>query len=159
MEKKQIAETISFCLEHGSMGGKDCNGICTRKGNAIAKEDEFRSSCPNGECKTGCVVTPLRESLRYLKTEPRLLALRELENSFGHGWEESHLIGDDEDPERFTLVECAWVNGHVINEDGSDAHVQSNYWQEKYNRPYGVRVWEGDEPPTEEKRKAALWNG
>lgn len=83
----------------------------------------------------------------------RLMAREELLDGFGHGWEESHLIGDDEDPEGFDLVECVWINGHIMDADGSDAHADSDYWKENYGTEYGVRVWRGVVPPTEEQRK------
>ena len=88
----------------------------------------------------------------------RLVARDELLSSYGHGWEESWLIGDDEDPERFDLIECVWINGHIMNADGSSAHANSDWWHDHYNGRYGVRIWAGDEPPTTEQRKAD-WNG
>lgn len=159
MDRKQVAETIAFCLEHGTMGGHDCSGIYTQKGKGIVKEGRYRDACPNGACETGCVVTPLRESLRFLGKETRLLTLEELEKGFGHGWEEAWLIGDDEDPERFDLEECVYLHGHLILESGSTANAQSDHWQESYNKRFGMRVWEGIDPPTEAQRKAVKWNG
>ena len=86
---------------------------------------------------------------------PRELLL----HTWGHGWEESHLIGDDEDPESFVLTECVWINGHIMDENGSDAHADSDHWKENYNRKYGVRVWCGDDEPTKEQREAIQWQG
>ena len=86
---------------------------------------------------------------------PRELLL----HTWGHGWEESHLIGDDEDPESFILTECVWINGHIMDENGSDAHADSDHWKENYNRKYGVRVWCGDDEPTKEQREAIQWQG
>lgn len=79
--------------------------------------------------------------------------------TWGHGWEEDHFIGDDEDPERITLTEIVWINGYIMEENGSSGDAESDYWIEHYNRPYGVRIWTGDEKPTEEQRKAAEWEG
>ena len=89
------------------------------------------------------------------KTKPaaRLMAREELLNGFGHGWEESHLIGDDEDPESIVLTECVWINGHVMTADGSNANADGDYWREHYGTKYGVRVWRGTVPPTEEQRR------
>ena len=84
---------------------------------------------------------------------PRELLL----HTWGHGWEESHLIGDDEDPERFELTECVWINGHIMDADGSDAHANSDYWAESYGKRYGVRIWTGDEKPTDEQREETPW--
>lgn len=77
--------------------------------------------------------------------------------TWGHGWQESHLIGDDEDPECFYLTECVWINGHIMDANGSDANADSDYWLENYNRQYGVRIWTGDEKPTEEQRRETTW--
>ena len=93
------------------------------------------------------------------RKETRLLTLEELETGFGHGWEECWLIGDDEDPERFDLEECVYLHGHLILESGSTANARSDHWQESYNKRFGMRVWEGIDPPTEEQRKAVAWNG
>lgn len=53
-------ETLQYCLEHGLMGGHDCwlkdkHGECARE------------KCPNRECTTGCVVTPIKEAIAELK--------------------------------------------------------------------------------------------
>ena len=80
-------------------------------------------------------------------------------HTWGHGWEENHRIGDDEDPERIDLTKCVWINGHIMNEEGSNADAGSGYWEAWYNSKCGVRIWTGDEKPTEEQRKAALWDG
>lgn len=80
-------------------------------------------------------------------------------HTWGHGWEERHMVGDDEDPERFVLAEAVWINGYILTEDGSSPNADSEYWKDRYNCTYGVRVWTGDEKPTEEQRKAAHWDG
>lgn len=53
-------ETLEYCLEHGMMGGHDCwfrdkHGKCAR------------DKCPNKDCDTGCVVTPIKEAIAELK--------------------------------------------------------------------------------------------
>ena len=96
-------------------------------------------------------------SMKILKREARLLTLEELKKGIGHGWEECWLIGDDEDPERFDLEECVFLHGHLILESGSTANANSDHWQENYNKRFGMRVWEGIDPPTEEQRKAEPW--
>ena len=77
--------------------------------------------------------------------------------TWGHGWQESHLIGDDEDPESFDLAECVWINGHIMDQYGSDANAASDYWAETYGKRYGVRIWTGDEKPTDKQREAVEW--
>ena len=93
------------------------------------------------------------------KQSAQLMPRELLLNTWGHGWEESHRIGDDEDPESFDLVEVVWINGHIMTVDGSSADADSEYWEGRYNCTYGVRVWTGDEKPTEEQRKSAHWDG
>ena len=84
---------------------------------------------------------------------PRELLL----NTWGHGWKESHLIGDDEEPEAFILSECVWINGRIMIQDGSNANAAGHYWEEHYGKRYGVRVWTGDEKPTDQQRAETPW--
>ena len=84
---------------------------------------------------------------------PRELLL----TTWGHGWQESHLIGDDEDPESFILVECVWINGYILDASGSNANAASDYWVENYGKRHGVRVWTGDEKPTDKQREETPW--
>jgi hypothetical protein len=84
---------------------------------------------------------------------PRELLL----HTFGHGWEECWFIGDDEDPERITLEECVWIGGHIMLDSGSTGDAESDWWREHYGREYGVRIWLGQEPPTEEQRNETPW--
>lgn len=86
-----------------------------------------------------------------------LLATREeLLEGWGHGWNEYHYIGDDEDPEQFELSECVWIDGHMVNAEGDYFRLAADgKW---YGKQYGFRVWRGDSPPTEEQRKAAGWD-
>ncbi len=88
---------------------------------------------------------------------PAVIDREQLLTGWGHGWQESHLIGDDEDPECFTLTECVWINGYITDEDDSYANANSDYWREHYNKQYGIRIWAGDRKPTEDERKAMAW--
>lgn len=158
MTNKEIADTIAFCLEHGSMGGHDCNGIFTYQGKEIVKEGEYRSKCPNGKCETGCVVTTLLESLAYLSDEPYLMTLDELLFTSGAGWEESWFRGENGEADEIVLEPCAWCNGHLILESGSNADLSDERANARYNRIQGFRIWRGDQP-TDEQRKGASWYG
>lgn len=74
-------------------------------------------------------------------TMPAHIVPRELlMHTWGHGWEERHYRGDDEDPEGFDLIECVWINGHILTEDGCSAEADSDYWKENYGKRYGVRL-------------------
>ena len=77
--------------------------------------------------------------------------------TWGHGWEETHFRGDDEDPESVELVECVWINGHIMNADGSDADADSDWWRENYGKRYGVRIWTGDKKPRDKQREETPW--
>lgn len=86
-----------------------------------------------------------------------LVPYEQLLQTWGHGWEETWLIGDDEEPERFDLEPCVWINGHIMLESGSSADARGDCWREKYGRRFGMRVWGGRKPPTEEQRKNTPW--
>ena len=91
-------------------------------------------------------------------TMPAHIVPRELlMHTWGHGWEERHYRGDDEDPEGFDLIECVWLTGHILTEDGCTAEADSDYWAEHYGKRYGVRLWAGDVEPTQEQREAVMW--
>lgn len=100
--------------------------------------------------------------MEYMKKEriqaPAELLPRELLiHTFGHGWEERWYIGDDEEPESKTLEECVWIGGHIMLDSGSTADAGCDWWVEHYGRKYGVRIWLGEEPPTEEQRVNTPW--
>ena len=117
--------------------------------------------CPYWDTEAYCVRTLLTDALDALSApaghETRVIPREALLEGWGHGWEESHNIGDDEDPESFSLAACVWIDGHIMDEDGSDANASSDYWAEMYGKRYGVRIWAGDDPPTEEQREAVPW--
>ena len=92
-------------------------------------------------------------------SETRLIPRETILRTWGHGWIEDWHIGDEENPEEKELLECAWVKGEIVTADGRKRSAESEYWTQKYNRPYGVRMWEGDEPPTEEQRQEEAWRG
>lgn len=120
--------------------------------------------------ENGCIATMARNALELIEDlesgrilsdptkQPAQLMPRELLlHTWGHGWEESHFRGDDEDPEGFELVEVVWINGHIMTEEGRTADADSDYWQEHYGKRYGIRIWTGDEKPTREQREGATW--
>lgn len=116
--------------------------------------------CPYWDSDYYCIrelLTDALEAFSGFPKEARVLPREELLTGWGHGWQESHLIGDDENPEGFDLAECVWINGHIMDQDGSDANAASDYWAEKYGKRYGIRIWAWDDPPAKEQREAAPW--
>ena len=159
MTRQEIADTIDFCLKHGTMGGNDCFGLYTAHGNEIVKEGDYRSKCPNGRCETGCVVTAISESLAFLRETPYLMTLHELLTTSGAGWEESRFTGEEGEADEIILEPCAWCNGHLILENGTTANLHDEQVTETYNKAGGgYRIWRGDKP-TEEQRKGEKWYG
>lgn len=157
MTKQEVADTIAFCLEHGSMGGCDCFGYYAKEGRKIVKKDEFRSKCPNGRCNTGCVVTTLREALGYLRDTPELMNLDDLLNTCGSGWEESWFSAEDGDADEIVLEPCAWCHGYLILKSGNNSDLHDERVTRRYNHDgNGYRIWRGDRP-SDEQRKAAKW--
>lgn len=77
--------------------------------------------------------------------------------SIGEGWEESWFKANDESPETKVLTPCVWISGHIMTRDGCHADAHSDYWAERYNRKFGMRIWGGDLPPTEKQREAVKW--
>lgn len=78
-----------------------------------------------------------------------------LGRAMGHGWLETWLRADDEDPEQVVVVPFAWAGGYTVCEDGiSNVH----HIAALYNRRHGCRVWVG-ERPTWAQRDAAAWEG
>ena len=90
-------------------------------------------------------------------TIPRLMAREELLQGWGHGWDEIWFIGDDEDPEEITLVECVWINGVIVTANGADGHADSDHWKERYGKQYAMRIWGGNTMPTDEQRRETPW--
>lgn len=68
MTRQEIVDTMKYCLEHGSMGGRDCWVHVDDNGHI--SDDNARDHCPNKNCKTGCVVTTLREAATLLEDPP-----------------------------------------------------------------------------------------
>ena len=99
---------------------------------------------------------------RPTDSQAELVPREALLTGYGHGWEERWYIGDDEEPDPSTslrmtdLFECVWINGAICME-GGNADADSDYWQEKYGKQYGIRVWRGENPPTDEQREGAPW--
>ena len=86
-----------------------------------------------------------------------LMPLEGLRKSWGHGWEEIWYEAEEDEPEGIVLSECVWIDGYIVLIDGCNGDAWSEWWEERYGRRYGVRVWAGDEPPTEEQRKETPW--
>ena len=67
---RAIKEALSCCVNHGRMGGIDCDGHYERytdDGYTIKLVGEWRSKCPYGDCKTGCVKTLALDALDALR--------------------------------------------------------------------------------------------
>lgn len=143
--REKVLEGLTNCSQ-GILCGHDCP----------YREEQLKED--------GCYAALARDALNLLGgadrgyTVPAQIVPRELLlHTWGHGWQESHVIGDDEDPESFDLAECVWINGHIMDEDGSDANAASDYWAENYGKKYGIRIWTGDEKPTDKQREETPW--
>lgn len=69
---ESIIKGLECCTSHGDMCGSDCNGFYMYDENQnIIKEHEYRSQCPYGKCKTGCVITLAKDALTLLKALER----------------------------------------------------------------------------------------
>ena len=79
LDKDHVIATLKYCLEHGSMGGRDCWVHCDEKGNI--KNSNARDKCPNKGCGTGCVVTPIREAIELLETKNPVKPKKKASNS------------------------------------------------------------------------------
>ena len=120
---------------------------------------EFCSSEKNKIFLDGDVRQAMKDAFSLLKAnETRLMAREELLQGWGHGWEESWWIGDDEDPEQIVLTECVWIDGQIMMEDGSNTHADSEYWRERYGKEYAMRIWGGNTMPTDEQRRETPWS-
>ena len=88
-DRDEVIEGLKFCTQHGSMCGSDCNGHYERytdDGYVIKLVDEYRSKCPYGKCKTGCVKTLAKDALELLKDQKRRIKqLREMLGIFEGG--------------------------------------------------------------------------
>ena len=89
----------------------------------------------------------------------RLLTRDELAGMFeGCGWEEIIYEASPEEgiPETRGLERVAWVGGyHASAESGTGTKAGM---LDHYGRRDGMRVWLGEEPPTEAEMAAAPWN-
>lgn len=67
---------LDCCINHGSMGGTDCNGHWeyaddTRRD--IVLVNNYRNGCTYGECKTGCVVTLAKDACACIIEQNRII--------------------------------------------------------------------------------------
>lgn len=149
--KQEIIRDMEGCIRRGP-----CGGCLYGKMEQAARERGIAEKEP-----PMCLDYLLRDALFALEALPEseasIVPWEELLFGAGRGWEETWLIGDDEDPERFDLEPCVWIAGHIMLESGSSADADSDHWREQYGRRYGMRVWRGSTEPTEEQRKAVKW--
>ena len=138
-------------------GQAGCIATMARDALEIIKEQEARKA------EARAMLNALGQAAENMPedipgTMPAHIVPRELlMHTWGHGWEERHYRGDDEDPEGFDLIECVWLTGHILTEDGCSAEADSDYWEEHYGKRYGVRLWTGDVKPTDKQREETPW--
>lgn len=122
-----------------------------------------RLGCPYADSHFFCVRVLMEDALRALSQGTELAPREELLQGYGHGWEERWYVGDEEEPDPSTslrmtdLYECVWLDGQMIVKDGGGADADSEWWTAHYGKQYGVRVWRGDDPPTDEQREETPW--
>ncbi len=86
---------------------------------------------------------------------PRVLSREAFEAmEVGLGWQENW-IEHANHPDSFFLERCAWAGENM-------AYDESGHWSkasclQQYNQRYGVRIWVGVHPPTDEEREAEPW--
>ena len=112
--------------------GLECCGRSLFCPDDCPYQENFDNGCPAQLAQDVLAVLFDKDSRRALAAAedaeapfPAHIGPRELLlHTWGHGWQESHLIGDDEDPECFELAECVWINGHIMDAEGSDANAE-----------------------------------
>lgn len=69
MDRENLIEGLEYCKKHGALGGNDCNGHYEYTDNLqnIIEVNNYRKDCIYGQCKTGCVVTLIDNTLAMLK--------------------------------------------------------------------------------------------
>ena len=87
----------------------------------------------------------------------RVMAIKELEDTCGHGWIEIwyHWSPTDGVEEDFELVPCAWCMGGVVW--GKNDFTTTDAMAPVYGKPGGLRVWD-ECPPPDAWGKAVTWN-
>lgn len=76
-------------------------------------------------------------------------------DGWGHGWYEQFTLGDDEDPPEHLMIECVWMSGYVLLNDGDGCVDYPNYIRKWYGRRGGPRIW--DKKPSAEEMEATPW--
>lgn len=74
---------------------------------------------------------------------------------FGNGFIEIWLPVEDDIPNGTLVMNCAWTNGRILDNDGYVQNEQTI--KDYYNKSYGFRVW--DARPTEEEKQNERWIG
>lgn len=106
IDREKVIKALEFCTQHGSMCGSDCNGYYERytdDGYVIKLVNEYRSKCPYGKCKTGCVKTLAKDALELIKEQepvkPTVSVDTWICSKCGHTLESQELIDDKENPQ------------------------------------------------------------
>lgn len=102
----------------------------------------------------------IRQAIELLTPqEPRLLSAEELAGMpFGHGWEESRTMLEDD--EGNSTIECkevhrvAWADGLFAYKD---SYTDIERILKNYNRRGCGRIWLGEDPPSKAQRDEAPW--
>lgn len=110
------------------------------------------------EADTDCQTAPMARGDMPAKGKASPLPFEEEKRASGSGWMEAWFEAEliEGEPECKALVECAFTHGHCVDVDGCTWEINEHA---DYNVRYGFRLWAGDEPPTEDEREAADWNG
>lgn len=149
----EIKESVRRCRLHGGCAGCEYEAL----------ETEYLATVSMEEADKCCIDFMLDDVLGVLppsgSKRAELVPYDVLLRSSGRGWEEAWCAGEDGDADTVDLAPCVWIDGHIMLADGCNADARSERWRERYGRPRGMRIWEGDAPPTEEQRKEAPWAG
>ena len=86
----------------------------------------------------------------------RILTPDEIMNGKGTGWIEHWFEADEESPEYKDMIECAWVHGFVLEDDGDGGVIFPERLKKRHNRQYEFRVW--SDRPDDATREKVKWD-
>ena len=85
----------------------------------------------------------------------KVITLDELRTTHGHGYEEMMFSDEATSQEKTEIMECVWINGHIMLEDGCTADANEDIYSASYGQRDGSRIWFGK--PTDEQRRMTPW--
>lgn len=124
------------------------------QGTRAPKLDDAAAICDRYRITVSSLVDGLEEA--------RVMSAEEIPPD-GYGWIESWYEGDEEGPDEKVLRRAAWAGWQsvMVEEDGRFSGYGSvdpgSVLGEKYNVPYGWRLW--TMKPTGKQREEAAWDG